>query len=163
MATSIPGAQARRDSSATDLSTSPAETRRRLGSSGSKSDILTADHYKETGMKLTVAKGIKSLKWHITKSPGKIDTLDSPDILPSLLVTPPVRMITLVMPVGMSIQVRNTKTGVTVKDAFDAIYKKYKNKEEDEVPEGVLQNFIWDPEDIGNKTWGEVGVLLSNK
>ena len=63
----------------------------------------------------------------------------------------------------MTLAVRNPKTGVTVKDALDAIHKKFKNKAEDEVPEGVLKELQWDPTEIGTKGWGELLVVLSNK
>jgi hypothetical protein len=55
------------------------------------------------------------------------NTIEDKDILKMYLVTPPVKKIDLVWPLGLSVTARNLK-GVTVKDALDAIYKQFKKK-----------------------------------
>jgi hypothetical protein len=44
-----------------------------------------------------------------------------------LLVNPPVKKIDLHFPLGLEVTARNSK-GVTVKDALDAIHKRFKKK-----------------------------------
>lgn len=55
------------------------------------------------------------------------NTIEDKDVLKMYLVTPPVKKIDLVWPLGLSVTARNLK-GVTVKDALDAIYKQFKKK-----------------------------------
>lgn len=62
------------------------------------------------------------------------------------LVTPPVKKIDLVWPLGLSVTARNLK-GVTVKDALDAIYKQFKKKADDELDKPYLAGFEWDKEE----------------
>jgi hypothetical protein len=54
-------------------------------------------------------------------------SVDEPAILKKLLTTPPVKAINLHFPLGMEVTARN-RTGVTIKDALDAIYKPYKKR-----------------------------------
>jgi hypothetical protein len=54
-------------------------------------------------------------------------TVEDKDILTKQLINPPVRVIDLQFPLGTTVTARN-KFGVTIKDAFDAIYKTQKKK-----------------------------------
>jgi hypothetical protein len=67
----------------------------------------------------------------VLTSPRKLNTastsIDDKDYLKLHLVTPPVKKIDLVFPLGLTLTARNLK-GVTIKDAMDAIYKQFKKK-----------------------------------
>lgn len=54
-------------------------------------------------------------------------TIEDKDILKMKLVNPPVRKIDLHFPLGLEVTARNSK-GVTIKDALDAIHKRFKKK-----------------------------------
>lgn len=99
----------------------------------------------------------------LNTSPSK---LEDQDVLKKFLVTPPVKKIDLVWPLGLHVTARNLK-GVTIKDALDAIYKQFKKKVEqlpieisvnvtdqvyslqadDEMENPVLAGFEWDKEE----------------
>lgn len=81
--------------------------------------------------------------WKLNTSPN---TIEDKDILKMYLVTPPVKKIDLVWPLGLSVTARNLK-GVTVKDALDAIYKQFKKKADDELDKPYLAGFEWDKEE----------------
>ncbi|GIJ84116.1 hypothetical protein Asppvi_002952 [Aspergillus pseudoviridinutans] len=81
--------------------------------------------------------------WKLNTSPN---TIDDKDILKMYLVTPPVKKIDLVWPLGLSVTARNLK-GVTIKDALDAIYKQFKKKADDELDKPYLAGFEWDKEE----------------
>jgi len=55
------------------------------------------------------------------------NTIEDKEVLKKYLMTPPVRKIDLVFPLGLEVTARNLK-GVTVKDALDAIHKQFKKK-----------------------------------
>lgn len=63
----------------------------------------------------------------ITESPSKIDDLDKLDWMQEPITNPPVSRIDLKFPQSLTLTVRKPK-GVTVKDAMDTIYKKFKHK-----------------------------------
>lgn len=63
----------------------------------------------------------------ITDSPAKIDDLDKLDWMHEPITNPPVSRIDLKFPQSLTLTVRKPK-GVTIKDAMDTIYKKFKNK-----------------------------------
>jgi hypothetical protein len=67
----------------------------------------------------------------VLTSPRRLNTaptsIDDKDYLKLHLVTPPVKKIDLVFPLGLSVSARNLK-GVTIKDAMDAIYKQFKKQ-----------------------------------
>lgn len=67
----------------------------------------------------------------VLTSPRKLNTaptsIDDKDYLKLHLVTPPVKKIDLVFPLGLTLTARNLK-GVTIKDAMDVIYKQFKKK-----------------------------------
>ncbi|GFF41544.1 hypothetical protein IFM58399_06299 [Aspergillus lentulus] len=81
--------------------------------------------------------------WKLNTSPN---TIEDKDVLKMYLVTPPVKKIDLVWPLGLSVTARNLK-GVTVKDALDAIYKQFKKKADDELDKPYLAGFEWDKEE----------------
>ncbi|KAG2002170.1 hypothetical protein GB937_009671 [Aspergillus fischeri] len=89
--------------------------------------------------------------WKLNTSPS---TIEDKDVLKMYLVTPPVKKIDLVWPLGLSVTARNLK-GVTVKDALDAIYKQFKKKArlsarfsaDDELDKPYLAGFEWDKEE----------------
>ena len=54
-------------------------------------------------------------------------TIDEKDALKKMLCQPPVKKVDLHFPLGLEVTARNLK-GVTVKDALDAIYKRFKKK-----------------------------------
>lgn len=73
---------------------------------------------------------ILSMVWltgQITESPAKIDDLDKLDWMHEAITNPPVSRIDLKFPQSLTLTVRKPK-GVTVKDAMDTIYKKFKHK-----------------------------------
>ncbi|RMJ27837.1 hypothetical protein PHISP_01331 [Aspergillus sp. HF37] len=76
----------------------------------------------------------------------KLGCIDDKDYLKLHLVTPPVKKIDLIFPLGLSVTARNLK-GVTIKDAMDAIYKQFKKKSDDEMEKPYLAGFEWDKDE----------------
>lgn len=92
--------------------------------------------------------------WKINESSSKVE---DPAILKLLLTKPPVKKIDLRFPTGIEITARN-RNGVTIKDALDAIHKKYRGKDGDELPEPYLQGFIYDTDE----SWTRLEVKLGS-
>lgn len=65
--------------------------------------------------------------FQIIESPAKIEDLDKLDWMQEPITSPPVSRIDLKFPQSLTLTVRKPK-GVTVKDAMDTIYKKFKHK-----------------------------------
>ncbi|ODQ55761.1 hypothetical protein SAICODRAFT_69089 [Saitoella complicata NRRL Y-17804] len=145
------------DSGVSDMSTSPTSPKERRMSG---SAVAHPDDVEDEGGSVEVIDKLKKLKWHINTPASKLDHIDAPDLLSQPLTSPPLRVLHLIFPQGLTLTVRNTKTGVTVKDAMDMIYKKFKKMKDDEIPEGVLGGFVWDKEEYG---FGGLGVVLARQ
>jgi len=111
--------------------------------SSSATGVYNINDLQSEGIELQVAKETQKTNWRINKSPT---TVDDKDILKKMLTTPPVKKIDLHFPLGLEVTARNMK-GVTFKDAFDAIYKQYRKKSDDELENPVLVGFEWDKEE----------------
>ncbi|KAJ5160590.1 uncharacterized protein N7482_007594 [Penicillium canariense] len=81
--------------------------------------------------------------WKLNTSPS---TVEDKEILKMQLVNPPVKKIDLHFPLGLEVTARNLK-GVTIKDALDAIHKRFKKKADDELEKPYLAGFEWDKEE----------------
>lgn len=73
---------------------------------------------------LQIAIETQKTGWKLNTPPSK---LEDKEMLSTLLVTPPIKKIDLVWPLGLTVTARNMK-GVTIKDALEAIYKQFKKK-----------------------------------
>ncbi|KAL1872645.1 hypothetical protein VTK73DRAFT_1406 [Phialemonium thermophilum] len=144
------------DSAVQGLSTSPKDTKdakaghRRQSSSAN--GVMNINDLEAQGIELQVAKETQKTGWKINTSPT---TIDDKDILKKFLTNPPVKKIDLHFPLGLEVTARNLK-GVTIKDAFDAIYKQYKKRADDELDLPYLAGFEWDKEE----SWTRLVVHL---
>ncbi|KAL1856057.1 hypothetical protein Plec18167_000320 [Paecilomyces lecythidis] len=140
------------DSAVAGLSISPPEekpldkkpikkTHRRVSSSAE--GVRNINDLEKEGIELEIPIETQKLGWRLNTPPSK---LEDQDVLKKFLVTPPVKKIDLVWPLGLHVTARNMK-GVTIKDALDAIYKQFKKKADDELDKPVLAGFEWDKEE----------------
>ncbi|KXJ88552.1 hypothetical protein Micbo1qcDRAFT_166610 [Microdochium bolleyi] len=90
---------------------------------------------------LKIAPETQKTGWKINTSSM---TVEEKDILKKPLVTPVVRAIDLHFALGSHVTARN-RTGVTIKDAMDAIHKVNKKRADDEMDKPYLEGFEWMP------------------
>ncbi|KAI1387151.1 uncharacterized protein F4822DRAFT_405603 [Hypoxylon trugodes] len=108
--------------------------------SSSATGILSMKDLKENKTEIQVAKESQGTGWKINTSPTSIE---DKEILTKPLITPLVRAVNLHFPHGVVVTARNNKTGVTIKDAMDAIHKPYKKRADDELDKPYLKGFEW--------------------
>ncbi|SPN99042.1 uncharacterized protein DNG_02081 [Cephalotrichum gorgonifer] len=116
------------------------------------SNVMNINDLEKEGIELQIAIETQKTGWKINKSPS---TVDDPSVLKTYLTTPPVKRIDLHFPLGIDLTARNMK-GVTIKDALDTIYKTYKKRSDDELPDPFLLGFEWDKEE----SWTRLVVHL---
>jgi len=146
------------DSAVQGLSSSPPkEGVKHRRASSSATGVMHIDELEKEKKEIRVAPETQRLGWKINTSPTKID---DKEYLKKMLTEPPVRRIDLHFIAGGQVTgevtARNLK-GVTIKDALDAIHKRYKKRADDELPEPYLKGFEWDPEE----DWKSLIVHLS--
>ncbi|KAH8649123.1 hypothetical protein BX600DRAFT_529618 [Xylariales sp. PMI_506] len=157
------------DSAVGGLSSSPpkasANAKPSKRASSSVPGVYTVEQLYETKTKLNVAPETLKTGWKINTSPT---TIEEKEILNKLLINPPVKRIDIHFPLGMVVTARKN-SGVTIKDALDAIHKPYKKKADDELDNGYLAGFIWDGEhpDLKNEEerkteWTRLQILLQS-
>ncbi|KAI0441409.1 hypothetical protein F4803DRAFT_552177 [Xylaria telfairii] len=135
------------DSAVQGLSSSPPkEKAHRKSSSVPGVPSVKEMYHTKTALKVSVE--TQKTGWKINTSANSVD---DKDILTKPLVNPLVRVIDLQFPLGTTVTARN-KFGVTIKDAFDAIYKTQKKKADDELTEPYLKGFEWPP---AHPSWEE--------
>ncbi|KAJ9324942.1 hypothetical protein DTO027B5_3377 [Paecilomyces variotii] len=117
------------------------KTHRRTSSTAE--GVRNINDLEKEGIELEIPIETQKLGWRLNTSPSK---LEDQDVLKKFLVTPPVKKIDLVWPLGLHVTARNMK-GVTIRDALDAIYKQFKKKADDELENPVLAGFEWDKEE----------------
>ncbi|KAH7174185.1 uncharacterized protein B0J16DRAFT_388010 [Fusarium flagelliforme] len=101
------------------------------------------------GTEIEVATETQSTGWKINQPST---TVEDPSILELHLTNPPVKRIDLHFPLGTNVTARNA-TGVTIKDALDAIYKAFKRRSDEELEKLYLAGFEWD-----NENWAQLTV-----
>ncbi|KAK7756298.1 hypothetical protein SLS62_001524 [Diatrype stigma] len=135
------------DSAVQGLSSSPPKEKVDKASSRRKSSMVAGvagiKDLAESKTPITVASETQGTGWKINKSSS---TVEDKDILKKLLVTPAVRAIELHFFTGVVVTARN-RTGVTIKDALDAIHSKNKKRSDEDLPEPYLKGFEWVPAD----------------
>ncbi|KAI9664430.1 MAG: hypothetical protein M1829_005823 [Trizodia sp. TS-e1964] len=133
------------DSAVAGLSSSPPKegVKGHRRASSSAAGVFNINDLEKEGTELQIAKETQKLNWKLNTSPS---SLGEPETLKKLLTAPPVKKIDLHFPLGLEVTARNLK-GVTIKDALDAIYKQFKKKADDELPEPILAGFEWDKEE----------------
>jgi len=117
-----------------------ASHRRASSSAGNVHNITDLE---KEGVELKIAPETQQLSWKLNTSPS---TVDDKEALKKPLCTPLVKKIDLHFPLGLEVTARNLK-GVTVKDALDAIHKRFKKKPDDELEMPYLAGFEWDREE----------------
>lgn len=115
----------------------------RRASSSAAAGVLSASEIPADGI-LKVHPEAEKLNWKINTAAS---SLDNPDALKKVLTTPPLKSVEIKFPNGISFVARNMKTGVTVKDALDVVYKQFKKRQDDEITEPYLQGFYFDEDD----------------
>ncbi|OTB09369.1 hypothetical protein M426DRAFT_18016 [Hypoxylon sp. CI-4A] len=113
---------------------------RRKSSSAAKVHIPTIKDLEKNRTPIQVAIETQGTGWKINTSPTSVD---DKELLTKPLVTPIVKNIELVFPLGSRVTIRNTKEGLLIKDALDAIHKHNKNRADDELTEPYLKGFEW--------------------
>lgn len=132
------------DSAIDDAPASPTESKiKHRRTSSTVSGVFNINDLEKENVDLQIAPETQKLNWKINTSPSNIE---DKDVLKKLLTTPPVKRIDLHWPLGLEVTARNLR-GVTIKDACDAIYKAYKKKSDDELPDPYLKGFEWDREE----------------
>lgn len=63
------------------------------------------------------------------------------------ITNPPVNRIDLRFPQSLTLTCRKPRGYVSVKDAMDTIYKKFKSKQDEDLAERTLVELEWDPND----------------
>ncbi|KAJ5549776.1 hypothetical protein N7535_002282 [Penicillium sp. DV-2018c] len=118
------------------------KTHRRTSSTAAEG-IWNIKDLEEQKIELALPIETQKTGWKLNTSPS---TIEDKDILKMFLVTPPVKKIDLMFPLGLAVTARNLK-GVTIKDALDAIHKQFKKKADDELDKPYLAGFEWDKEE----------------
>ncbi|BFZ56821.1 oxidation resistance protein 1 [Savitreella phatthalungensis] len=135
------------------LGSSPVSQRSRRRSSAAEG-VYSPKELAEEGIKIVLPQGktLKKLKWQINRAPGKID-FDKLDVdeetLKMPLTEPPVNRIDLRFPQSLTLTCRKPRGYVSVRDAMDTIYKKFKSKADEDLGEKTLTEMEWDPNDYG--------------
>ncbi|KAF2202255.1 hypothetical protein GQ43DRAFT_369533 [Delitschia confertaspora ATCC 74209] len=111
--------------------------------SSSATDVYNIADLEKEKKEIKIAPETQKLGWKLNTSPS---TIDDKDVLKKFLTTPKIKKIDLHFPLGLHVTARNLK-GVTIKDALDAIHKKFKTKADDEMDLPYLAGFEWDPEE----------------
>ncbi|KAI5282659.1 hypothetical protein KEM54_002651 [Ascosphaera aggregata] len=111
--------------------------------SADNSNIRSIKDLKEEGVELAVAPETQKLNWKFNTPASSVE---DKDYLKLHLVTPPVKKIDLIFPLGTKVTARNLH-GVTIKDALDAMYKLNKKKADDELDLPYLKGFEWNKEE----------------
>ena len=129
--------------SAVEPGTSPTDAKGKYRrASSSMTGVYNINDLEKEGIEIQITPETQTLNWKLNTSPT---TIDDKDALKKPLCTPPVKKVDLHFPLGLEVTARNLK-GVTVKDAVDAIYKQFKNKEDDELDAPYLAGFEWNKE-----------------
>ncbi|KAI5292537.1 hypothetical protein KEM52_006281 [Ascosphaera acerosa] len=111
--------------------------------SKTESGIKNIKDLKEEGIELQVAIETQKLNWKFNTPASSVE---DKDYLKLYLVTPPVKKIDLIFPLGTKVTARNIH-GVTIKDALDAMYKLNKKKADDELDLPYLMGFEWNKDE----------------
>lgn len=130
-------------------STDAKETKtHKRGASTAVAGVYTEEQLKAENKPLTVVKEVERLNWKINTSTTTLT--DHPDnaALKKPITSPPISKLQLRFPTGITLTARN-KNGVTIKDAFDVIWKQYRKKADDEIDLPVLARLEFDAEDYG--------------
>ncbi|KAH9999697.1 hypothetical protein F4779DRAFT_635820 [Xylariaceae sp. FL0662B] len=106
------------------------------------SGVVSMKDLKESKTEIEIAKETQGTGWKINTPPTSVD---DKDILKKPLITPLVRAVNLYFQHGVVVTARN-RTGVTIKDALDAIHKPNKKRADDELDEPFLKGFEWLPD-----------------
>lgn len=123
---------------------SPENKKGHRRASSTATDVFNINDLEKEGVEIKIAPETQKLNWKLNTSPAK---LDDKEVLKKPLCFPKVKKIDLHFPLGLEVTARNLK-GVTIKDALDAIYKKYAKKDDDELgEEPILAGFEWDREE----------------
>jgi len=138
------GAPLARHDSAVDVEPqSPVQRDKPRRVSHSAPGVRNINELEEEGTELKIAIETQKTGWKINTSPSKIEDTS---ILAIPLTEPPVKRIDLHFPLGLEVTARNLK-GVTIKDALDAIHKRFRKKADDELEKPYLTGFEWDKEE----------------
>ncbi|KZZ97214.1 hypothetical protein AAP_00857 [Ascosphaera apis ARSEF 7405] len=105
----------------------------------SLTSICLSPPTEEEDVELAVAPETQKLNWKFNTPASAVE---DKDMLKKYLVTPPVKKIDLIFPLGTKVTARNLH-GVTIKDALDAMYKLNKKKADDELDLPYLKGFEW--------------------
>ncbi|KAI5305726.1 hypothetical protein KEM56_003492 [Ascosphaera pollenicola] len=109
--------------------------------SSANENVRSIKDLKEEDVELAVAPETQKLNC-VGKFNTPASTVEDKDVLKKYLVTPPVKKIDLIFPLGTKVTARNLH-GVTIKDALDAMYKLNKKKADDEIDLPYLKGFEW--------------------
>ncbi|KAI5859288.1 hypothetical protein GGS23DRAFT_600576 [Durotheca rogersii] len=120
--------------------------------SSSTPTLPNMQELKQKKTRIQVAIETQGTGWKINTSTSHVD---DKDILSKPLVTPLVKSIDLHFSTGIVVTARN-KAGVTIKDALEVIYKKNKNKADDELSEPYLKGFVWEPDSFEGDSSSDV-------
>lgn len=134
-----------------EASGSTAKARRQSSSKPAVAGLLSAKEFEalEPKVELKLIKDAAKVNWKMNTNPK-----DYPeqDLLKKVFTTPPLKSVELLFPqTGLTITARNLK-GLTFQDVFDAIYKHYKKRADDEISEPYLAGFYVDEDDLGRPT-----------
>jgi len=131
-----------------DAPASPSESKpRHRRTSSTVSGVFSILDLEKEGVDLKLAPETQKLNWRLNTSPS---TIEDKEALAKLVCHPPIKKIDLKWPLGLEVTARNNK-GVTIKDVCDAIYKQFKKKADDELPQPYLAGFEWDKEESYTK------------
>ncbi|KAI1073728.1 hypothetical protein F5B20DRAFT_597283 [Whalleya microplaca] len=124
------------------------------------SGVSTMKELKDARTEIKLAIETQGTGWKINTSPTSIE---DKDILTKPLVLPLVKAVDIHFPHGIVIQARN-RTGLTIKDALDAIYHKYKKRADDELDQPYLIGFEWKPPHVEERfrldEWDRIYIHL---
>jgi hypothetical protein len=129
------------DSAVQGLSSSPPKDKNHRRASSIVAGVASIKELYEKQTAISIAAQTQKTGWKINTSPT---TIEEKDVLKIPLVTPLVRAIDLQFDLGSHVTARN-RTGVTIKDAMDAIHKVNKKRADDELDKPYLQGFEWMP------------------
>jgi len=115
------------DTQVQNAPTSPTDTKHKRGASTAAAGVYTEEQLKAENKPLVVVKEVERLNWKINTSTTTL--ADHPDAgnLKKPITNPPISKLHLRFPTGITLTARN-KNGVTIKDAFDVIWKQYRKK-----------------------------------
>lgn len=125
--------------SAVEGVTAPPVKEKKVRASSSVAGVFSPEELRESKTPLEVAVETQRTGWKINTSSS---TVEEKEILSKQITSPPVRRIDIHFDTGLTVTARG-RTGVTIKDALDAMHKAFKKRSDDELPTPYLVGFEW--------------------